>query len=53
MNTDMFHLSQTFPGPFLIQNLSPDFVAKLTSGAGTAYTSGALEFTTGFVLLDL
>jgi hypothetical protein len=28
------------------------FLPKLTSRAGTAYISGALEFTTGFVLLD-
>jgi len=24
MTTDVFYLSQTFPGPFLIHDLSPD-----------------------------
>jgi len=41
--------SRSFPHSWLITG----FLAKLTSGAGTTYTSGALEFITGFALLDL
>ena len=53
MTTDMFYLSQALPGPFLIQNLKhrvPNSINMTcaTSGAGTAYPSGAPEFTTGF-----
>jgi len=41
--------SRSFPHSWLITG----FLTKLTSGGGTAYISGALEFTTGLVLLDL
>jgi len=51
--TNRFLLSWTIPGPFFIHDLTPG----ATSGAGTAYPSGAHGFTPwfycGFVLIDL
>ena len=52
MTTDMFHLSQTLPGPFLIHDLYYRVCNQIntmgaTSGAGTTYPSGAHAFTPG------
>ena len=52
MTTNMFHLSHTHPGPFLIHDLSPigsllDNTTETTSGTGTAYPSGSPDFTPG------
>jgi hypothetical protein len=45
MTTDMFHLSQTLPGHFLIHYIN---TTGVTSGPGTADTSRAPKFTPGF-----
>ena len=52
MTTDMFHLSQSFPvlSSFMTCHRVCNQIntTGATSGAGTAYPSGAPEFTTGF-----
>ena len=52
MTTHMLHLSYALPGPFLIHDLSLidsllDNTTETTSGGGTAYPSGASDFTPG------
>ena len=61
LTTDMFRLSLSQSGPFLIHDLSPVCNKSNTTddkcGAGTGYLSRAPEFTpwilAGFVFLDL
>jgi len=59
MFVDMFGLSESQSGPFLIHDISQGFVtrvarlSKATSGAGTSYPSGAPEFSTAFSVVRI